>query len=102
MADPTWAESEPPAQEPPKRKHECASADTAYSESYFDDWPPHKGKRATLANKHPYACSQCGASITALSDYGYMDFTMHEDDDEPEWVSMCWGCKRPIAYGESE
>jgi len=90
--------------------HECAQAERAYAEDGLDGNPPVQGKRADLANRNPYACRVCSASISALSDYGYYDYTMMAtgdpkldcagDGDEPEWVAMCWGCRRAMAYYE--
>lgn len=91
--------------------HECAQAERAYAEDELDGNPPVQGKRADLANRHPYACKSCGASISALSDYGFFDYSMMatgnpkldcaEDGDEPEWVALCWGCRRPMVYAEN-
>lgn len=80
--------------------HECMTAETAHYETDFDDWPLAHGTRAHLG-QIPLACTFCGASISALSDYGWLDTTMYcEEDDEPVFVHCCWSCKRPIAYGE--
>lgn len=109
-------------QEAPRHEHECAHihpSDMLYDEMDFDLDPtvglPYEGRASyTLgymaytscapdAESVPYRCVICGtAPMTALSDYGWLDWSQMEDDsDEPEWCGLCWECAKPIIYGES-
>lgn len=67
---------------------------------------PRVGRSKYVHLRERFHCGVCGsAPILALSDYGYMDFTLSRDevdDDEPEWVGLCWGCAKPIVEGEGQ
>jgi len=81
--------------------HECAKVERYYAETEFDDWPPQPPRRTELANATFRSCDLCGMPITAVSDYGFFDFSQHEKEEhEPEWVALCWGCRRPMYYDE--
>lgn len=91
----------------PVNADECMAAPASYTEVCFDLDPKvgcnHRKRDQYLhSSGMVHRCGVCNsAPISALSDYGYTDFTYcDEDDGEPEWVGLCWECARPIVYGE--
>lgn len=83
---------------------ECMDCPVEYAEQQFD-CDPTTARRVTPDERIQFgrSCNLCRAPLGPESDYGYWDFSNIEDDGEdPDWVPLCFGCYRPIAYGESD
>ncbi len=82
---------------------ECMDCPVEYFDQDFDCKP--LGVRKLTPDEriqNSRSCNLCRAPIGPDGDFGYFDFSETDDDDEPEWVPLCFGCYRPIAYAESD
>ncbi len=80
---------------------ECMQCPVEYAEQDFDCNPIGVANLKTDDRiNNSRSCELCRAPITPPGDFGFYDWDT--EDEEPEWVALCWGCARGIVYAESD